>query len=208
MRDAQTSWIAFARAKNIASGPPRSVVTSVKAFVEKNPEASVLVFDAVTSEVVEIDLRGPLSEVLRRLPGPPGSTSAPQPPAPRSAGRPKLGVIAREVTLLPRHWEWLASQPGGASVALRKLVESAQRASGPSDRIRQAREAAYRFMSVMAGDEPGFEEAIRSLFAGDLTRLRELIRNWPPDIKEHALSLAEISSPARDRDEQQTAPVL
>lgn len=193
MSDAQTSWIAFARAKNIASGQPRSVVTSAKAFIEKYPETSVLIFDAVTSEPVEIDLRGPLSKILRRLPEAPGSGSVPQSPAPRSAGRPKLGVIAREVTLLPRHWEWLASQPGGASVALRKLVESAQRASGPSDRMRRAREAAYRFMSAMAGDEPGFEEAIRSLFAGDLTRLRKFIRNWPPDVREHALSLAEMT---------------
>lgn len=192
MRDAHTSWIAFAGAKNIASGPPQSVVTRVKGFIEKNSEASVLIFDAVTSEAIEIDLRGPLSEVLGRLPGAP--TLVPQSPASRPAGRPRLGVIAREVTLLPRHWEWLASQPGGASVALRKLVESAQRASGPSDRIRQAREAAYRFMSVMAGDEPGFEEAIRSLFAGDLTRLRKFIRNWPPDIKKHALSLAEATA--------------
>jgi hypothetical protein len=191
----QTSWIAFAHGKCVASGAPRKVATELKAFVDSNPEVNVLVLDAVTSESVEIDLRGSMSTVLRRLPKLPTSEVAvivaSKTPATRAAGRPKLGVIAREVTLLPRHWEWLATQPGGASVALRKLVEHAQHANRHEDRVRQAREAAYRFMSVMAGNEPGFEEATRALFASDLARLRELIKKWPADIRKHTLSLAE-----------------
>jgi hypothetical protein len=191
----QTSWIAFARGKCVASGAPRKVAKEIKAFVDSNPEVNVLVLDAVTSQPVEIDLRGSMSTVLRRLPKPPTSeptvTVTSQTPATRAVGRPKLGVIAREVTLLPRHWEWLATQPGGASVALRKLVEHAQRANRRDDRARQAREAAYRFMSIMAGDEPGFEEATRALFASDLARLREFMKKWPPDIRKHTLSLAE-----------------
>jgi hypothetical protein len=191
----QTSWIAVARGKCVASGAPRKVATEIKAFADSNPEVNVLVLDAVTSEPVEIDLRGSVSTVLRRLPKPPTSEPAiivaSQTPVARAAGRPKLGVIAREVTLLPRHWEWLATQPGGASVALRKLVEHAQRANRHADRVREAREAAYRFMSVMAGDEPGFEEATRAVFAGDLAHLHKFIKKWPPDIRKHTLSLAE-----------------
>ena len=104
-------------------------------------------------------------------------------------GRPKLGVTAREVTLLPRHWEWLAAQPGGASVTLRKLVEEARRASGAQQKVRQAQEAAYRFMSAMAGDFPGFEEATRALFADDRNRFEQHMAEWPVDIRNYALRL-------------------
>lgn len=106
----------------------------------------------------------------------------------RGRGRPKLGVVAREVTLLPRHWEWLAAQPGGASVALRKLVEEARRSQ--SGRARQAQERAYHFMNAMAGDLPGFEEATRALFAGDREGFAERIAGWPTDVREHAAWLA------------------
>ena len=113
----------------------------------------------------------------------------PEPPA-RGRGRPKLGVTAREVTLLPRHWDWLAAQPGGASVALRKLVEDARRVSTNGDRRRVAQEAAYRFMQALAGDLPGYEEATRALFAGDFARFEEHTAHWPDDVREHAGLLA------------------
>ena len=109
---------------------------------------------------------------------------------PRGRGRPKLGVVAREITLLPRHWEWLGTQPGGASVALRKLVEEARRANGDVDRARAAKEAAYRFMSTMAGNLAGFEEASRALFADDRRRFVGLIAGWPDDIRDHVVKLA------------------
>jgi hypothetical protein len=111
-------------------------------------------------------------------------------PEPRGRGRPKLGVVAREVTLLPRHWDWLGAQPGGASVALRKLVEEARRASGDRDRSRAARDAAYHFMAVMAGNLARFEEASRALFADDRRRFVELIAGWPGDIRDHIVWLA------------------
>jgi hypothetical protein len=98
--------------------------------------------------------------------------------------------VAREVTLLPRHWDWLASQPGGASVALRKLVEDARRINGDRDRHRSARDAAYHFMSAMAGNFKDFEEASRALFANDRQRFGELIAAWPNDVREHIVNLA------------------
>lgn len=136
-------------------------------------EAGVLVFGPDGREV-DFDLTGGAEAVAQRM--------APPAEPPRGRGRPKLGVVAREVTLLPRHWDWLASQPGGASVALRKLVEAARRAAEGPDRIRAAREAAYRFASAMAGDLPGFEEAMRALFAGDDAGFEARIEAWPGDI--------------------------
>jgi hypothetical protein len=99
-------------------------------------------------------------------------------------------VVAREITLLPRHWEWLGRQPGGASVAIRKLVDDARRGSEDSDRVRAGQDAAYRFMSAMAGNRPHFEEAIRALFAPNPARFRELIAEWPADVRDHAAWLA------------------
>jgi hypothetical protein len=129
------------------------------------------IFDDATGRPIDIDIRGTIEEV-------------------RGRGRPKLGVIAREITLLPRHWDWLNSQPGGASVALRKLVEEARRTSGDRDRIRSAQEAAYHFMSAIAGNLPGFEEASRALFAYDRRRFGDLIAAWPEDIRDHVIKLA------------------
>lgn len=192
------SWIAFSQGKRIASGTPREVTTDVKHFVDAHPTDNILVFDAETSQPVELDLRGSLPKVLGRLPAEQSQQPAPDAVMPtssgRTAGRPKLGVTAREVTLLPRHWEWLAAQPGGSSVALRKLVEQALRSSKEADRLRQAQEAAYRFMNVMAGDSRGFEEATRALFAGDLGRLQRFSAKWPRDVRDHVLSLAEAAT--------------
>jgi hypothetical protein len=100
-------------------------------------------------------------------------------------------VVAREITLLPRHWEWLALQPGGASVAIRKLVDDARRGGEDKDRIRHGQDAAYRFMSAMAGNRPHFEEAIRALFTPNPQRFNELITGWPVDVRDHAAHLAE-----------------
>lgn len=192
-----TSWVAFAGARRIASGAPREVAAEVKDFVDSHPADNVLVFDSKTSSSIEIDLRGSVSTVLKRIPATqlqepaPGTASLPS--SGRTPGRPRLGVTAREVTLLPRHWEWLATQPGGASVALRKLVEQARRTGKQADRLRQAQEAAYRFMSTMAGNNPGYEEAIRALFAGDLARLQQSVKKWPRDVRNHVLFLAEAT---------------
>ena len=136
-------------------------------------EAGVLIFRP-DGRGVDFDLSGGPEALAARL--------APPSEAPRGRGRPKLGVTAREVTLLPRHWDWLASQPGGASVALRKLVEAARRESEGPDRIRAAREAAYRFASAIGGDLPGFEEAMRALFAGDGAGFEARIQAWPEDV--------------------------
>jgi hypothetical protein len=158
------NFTVFEEQHRIASGSLAEVAAAAQGRV-------VLVFDDRTGRVVDLDPRG-IAE------------------PPRGRGRPKLGVVAREVTLLPRHWEWLARQPGGASVALRKLVEAAQRNALDADRLREAREAAYRFMTAMAGNLPGYEEAIRALFAGDAAGFAQQIADWPADIRDYTMELA------------------
>ncbi|OZI62295.1 DUF2239 family protein [Bordetella genomosp. 11] len=214
----QTPCTAFAGHRRLAAGSLADVALAVKAALEDAPSGlpgNVLTFDDTTGHVVDIDTRGSRDDVLARLPRPAraqapseaataepmadapaqepatGPLSAPHATAsrtPRGRGRPRLGVIAREVTLLPRHWEWLNTQPGGASVALRKLVEAGMR--DRRARERTMREAAYRFMSAMAGDMEGFEEAARALFADDARAMSRQMASWPADIREHALRLA------------------
>ncbi|WP_026869525.1 DUF2239 family protein [Inquilinus limosus] len=179
---------AFQGVRRIASGPLAEVALAAKRAAEQDDAAPVLVFDDATSRPVELDLRGSEAEVLARLPR--VEEAAAEREAPRGPGRPKLGVVAREVTLLPRHWDWLARQPGGASVTLRRLVEEARRAGEGQDRVRRAQESAYRFMAAMAGDRPGFEEAARALFAPDRDRFAVLTEAWPTDIRDHARRLA------------------
>jgi hypothetical protein len=187
------AYIAFEGDRCIASGDLRGVVSAAKEALDRRKDASILIFDGATSGPVEIDFRGPIADVLARLPGTaatPAATEETAQPAPRGPGRPKLGVVAREVTLLPRHWEWLAQQTGGASVALRRLVDEARRANKDKDRIRQAQEAAYRFIAAMAENKPHCEEVARALFANDAGRFEAWTASWPVDVRDHALRLA------------------
>ena len=184
MSDAAPRLSAFAAGRLIASGPPAPTIAAASAHRAASGE-TIVFFDDVAGQVVDIDERA-RSEAGRPEAAPPDSGDAP-----RGRGRPRLGVLAREVTLLPRHWDWLAAQPGGASVALRKLVEAARRDGAEADRIRRAREAAYRFMTALAGDRPGYEAAIRALFAGDAAGLEAATRGWPADLTRHIRSLLE-----------------
>ncbi len=190
--------IAFEGNRRIALGGLVEAAKAVKTVEDRGTREPVLVFDAWTSRVVEIDTRGSMEDVLGRLPPEaeePSQGAAPaesEAPA-RGRGRPKLGVVGREVTLLPRHWQWLGSQPGGASVTLRKLVEKARKEGAENDRRRRAQESAYRFMSAMAGNQPGFEEASRALFADDASRFEQCSDGWPEDIRRHARALAGLS---------------
>ncbi len=162
---------------------------------------TVLIFDDGTGRSIDFDLRLSAAQ-LQALENSAATQSAQSTDEEeeetesagqtRRRGRPKLGVVSREVTLLPRHWEWLAAQPGGASVALRKLVESARVRLADRDAKRQAQERAYQFMLAMGGDLPGYEEASRALFADDQAALESHLAAWPADVREHALKLAAL----------------
>ena len=186
-------FTAFVGPLRLAAGPLAEVAIAVMQASRRPASPPIIIFSDATGQPIDLDLRGTERDVIARLPkpAPPPDAEAEEASAgPRGRGRPKLGVVAREVTLLPRHWEWLGAQPGGASVALRKLVEEARRTNGDADRVRAARDAAYRFMSVMAGNLAGFEEASRALFADDRRRFVGLVAGWPDDIRDHVVKLA------------------
>lgn len=187
----------------IASGTLLEVAKKVKGIIGRDEQAQILIFDDLTSELIEVDFRGTMNDVLKRLEKPTVRSESAATPVNsdqkvlRGPGRPKLGVVSREVTLLPRHWDWLNSQPGGASVALRKLVEEARRVNRGRDKVRHSQEVAYRFMSAMAGNLAGFEEATRALFAGDRERFDSLVAPWPPDVRDHAQKLSCVALQSR-----------
>jgi uncharacterized protein len=195
---------AFQNSRLLLSGPLMEVALAVKTSLEEDPVSTLLVFDDATGRVVDLDLRGSKADIIGRLSNPAQpsegrSTSGRNRPseAPdgemagsRGRGRPKLGVIAREVTLLPRQWEWLATQSGGASAVLRRLVDEARRSGGSRQQMRDAQDAAYRFMMAIAGDLPGYEEGLRALFADDRSKFEQYIAAWPEDIRAYALRLA------------------
>ena len=191
-----TPCTAFAGTQRIASGPLIDVALLIKA-AEAETQSPVLTFDDASGAVIDLDLRGSTAEIVTRL-AEHGELEALAARARgelasakgRSRGRPKLGVVAREVTLLPRHWEWLARQPGSASQALRRLVDEACRTDGGQTDRKAAYERTYGFLSALASDLPGYEEAIRALFAGQDEHFAERMATWPPDIRDHALALA------------------
>ncbi|MDQ0041430.1 DUF2239 family protein [Variovorax boronicumulans] len=181
--------IVFAGFKRIAEGSTAEVLAQLR---ERKDDTPYLIFDAQTGESLDFDVHNQAGVV------PHATTAEAHDDTPRGVGRPKLGVVAREVTLLPRHWDWLNRQPGGASVALRRLVQEASRVNADRDAVRASREATYRFMTVIAGALPGFEEATRALFAGERNRFEGLIDAWPADLRTHLqkLSAAGWSTPA------------
>lgn len=196
------TWTAFRGARLWATGQPQDVARRAGIAVREGSsgtleESPLLVFEDSSGRVVDLDLRGTLEEVEARyfpkeasLAAFETESAAAQPAAERKPGRPKLGVVAREVTLLPRHWDWLNEQPGGASVILRKLVETAKNAGTAAALRRRSAEAAYRFMTAMAGDLHGYEETIRALYADDLAAFQERIQSWPDDVRDYAEKLA------------------
>ncbi|MBE1556121.1 DUF2239 family protein [Sporosarcina limicola] len=199
MKNDQTSFYctAFLGVGVVADGSLYHVVSTVKDTLEDRDLTQLLIFDDSTGKQIDVDFRGQSDEVLKRLGEQfgdlPGMEVNHQPT--RQVGRPKLGVVSGEVTLLPRHWEWLKSQPGGASVTLRKLVNEARHAGGKQSKIRESQEATYHFMTTMAGNFHQYEEALRELYSGDLDRFNHFIDAWAPDIRNHIKRLAANAFP-------------
>ena len=177
-------YTAFEGQTRIAAGDLASVLPVLKARFDSSPDSLVLVFEDRSGRQVDFDLRGTLADAIERA----------IPPVRTGPGRPKLGVVSREVSLLPRHWEWLEEQSGGASAALRRLADEARKHEPEQQRARRATEAAGRFMTAIAGNFPDYEEAGRALYAGDRNRLRHLIRQWPADVRDHVLRLTATSA--------------
>jgi hypothetical protein len=175
----ERTYTVFVGERRLISGDLSTMLARAKEHLDGGGDP-ILAFEDQTGRQIDFDLRGTLEEVLARV-TPPRRRPGP--------GRPKLGVVSREVSLLPRHWEWLEQRGNGISAALRRLVDEARRREPEEERARLALEAAGKFMWGMAGDLPGFEEASRALFARDHDRLKKLIRQWPRDVRAHVLEL-------------------
>ena len=190
--DTPGGFTVFRGQRWVVHGSRAMVLEVARELARARPEERVAIFEDRTGEPIEWDEVDRRDSAVARGDGggSQGADAGVVATPPRGPGRPRLGVVAREVTLLPRHWEWLATQPGGASVALRKLVEQARKSGQGVDERRRAREAAYRFMAVAGGDLPGFEEAIRALFAGNRTRFDAELAAWPEDFRAYAGRLA------------------
>ncbi len=185
------NYTAFLGTRMLATGLLHHVILTVKDSLDKNERLQLLIFDDHTGKQIDVDFRGTAEGEWEQLGGQPGSLpdTVLNDELPRRAGRPKLGVVSGEVTLLPRHWEWLKSQPGGASVTLRKLIDEARRTGAEQNKARASQEAAYHFMTAMAGNFPQYEEALRLLYAGDSDRFFHSIREWAPDIRNYIQKL-------------------
>lgn len=158
------AYTAFLNDRRLASGSLTDILGAIAAHGEGR---RAIVFDDATGELVKLG-------------------------RPEEIERASSGALADvrdlRVSLLPRHAAWLAAQAGGPSAAIRRLVDAARRDGVGRDR--QARDAAYRFLSMTAGDRPGFEEACRALYAGNSERFEQAARDWPADLRRYAQRLA------------------
>ncbi|MDF1565975.1 MAG: DUF2239 family protein [Deltaproteobacteria bacterium] len=187
--------VAFVGEHLLARGPLSEVAMAMKARLEAGEKGRIALYEDESGRVLDLDLRGTDEEALARLPG-----GAAAPPSKRGPGRPKLGVTSREISLLPRHWEWLAGQRGGASATLRRLVDEARKAEVPAETLlRRALDAAHAFLSDLSGDRAGFEEVLRALYAKDVARVGDLVADWPHDIREQLERYLERASAALAR---------
>lgn len=182
------SYTAFEGNKLLASGRLEEVAAKVRRRINAHPLASILIFSDATGKEMDLDLRGSEAEMMERLKF--FVSADEKAPTSSGPGRPKLGVVAREISLLPRHWEWLATQSGGASATIRRLIEDARKSPSSKDLVKEAQERTYKFMTALAGNLANYEEALRALFAKDKKTFQTLIREWPEDIRDHAKKLA------------------
>ncbi len=184
------TYTAFDGAKLVASGDLPTLLQGARSHLDDHPQSLLLIFEDSTGRQVDYDFRGTVEDVLRRYAPAEAAEKLVDEPAKaptKGPGRPKLGVVSREVTLLPRHWEWLAEQPSGASATLRRLVDEARQ---NEDAAVRSKRAAGRVMTALAGDRPNFEEAYRALDTGDRHRFGSLIEGWPQDVRGYLIELA------------------
>jgi hypothetical protein len=177
-----STYTAFRGHSRIAHGDLAHVAVAMRRLADRGDAALVLLFEEETGRQIDVDLRGSVQEIAQRF-GREAHGAANAEPGARKRGRPKLGVVGREITLLPRHWEWLESQPRGSSATLRRLVDAARSAGAEKDRARRAQDAINRFISAVAGNLAGFEEANRALFRADRENFEARIADWPVDIR-------------------------
>lgn len=184
-------YLAFDGHKALINANLLAVARCLKAHQESGNLTPVLIFDDDTGRQMDIDISGSDNDLSARFDERSAGNGDSAEVKPAKRGRPKLGVIGREVTLLPRHWEWLDSQRGGASGTLRRLVDQARKQNSQADVVRSAQDSTNRFISAIAGDLPGFEDATRALYSGNEAAFKEQVKHWPKDVRKQALKFAD-----------------
>lgn len=187
------TFTVFAGETRLAGGNPADVARAIKAVLQGGERRILRVFrdhdamPATFDATLDVDA---ISNALLETRGGSGR---------RGQGRPRLGVFAREVTLLPRHWAWLSAQPGGASVTLRKLVDAASHAPFADREERPEAAGLDRFVTAMASMLPWNKEALRAFMLGEEERFVAISENWPADLRDYARQLAgvTVAPPAR-----------
>ncbi|WP_340608234.1 DUF2239 family protein [Xenorhabdus bharatensis] len=189
------TFTAFFQNKRVAFGTLAELIEQLQS--SSYPSGQFLIFNDLNGKQLDLDIRGTAGEIYQRtiacypeLTPLTIDSSIDLGNSIKGRGRPKLGVVSKEVTLLPRHWEWLSQQSGGASATLRRLVEKARKENRDEDDKRLRHERAYLFMSAIAGDLPEYESALRALFAGNETELKQCIKSWPEDLRHYIKKLA------------------
>ena len=172
-----TQYLAIYEKSIVSRGSLEQIIVQVKA-IDMNIEP--MVFEVDSCRRIDFSWYGDAATVFANA-----STDKPQT---SKRGRPKLGVKAKEVTLLPRHWEWLSTQKGGASSALRRLVDEAQKNASTEDVICSQQQQLDKFMLAFLGDEPGFEEASRALYRNSKISFEAAIEVWPADIRDFVIN--------------------
>ena len=201
----ENTYTVFAKDRHLVTDALEPMLLAAKRYLDAPDAEPLLIFEDATGRQIDFDFRGNEQDVLTRLAEHPLFRPAPVPQKTHAGpGRPKLGVVCREISLLPRHWEWLEGQPGGSSAALRRLVDEARKREPQKVDVTALRDAAARFMSVLAGNLPGYESALRALYAGNYDTLRGLLQEWPADIRVHTERL--IARCARAEAAGNTAP--
>jgi hypothetical protein len=191
MAHVPASHAAFAGDSLLLHGALPDVALAVRHALDSGETRPIVVMEALTAQVVDLDLRGTDAEIVARLASALDTPETDDAASVRSSGpgRPRLGVVSREVSLLPRHWDWLKTQRGGASATLRRLVDEARGSSGNRDRVVAAQEAVDRYLRVMAGDRPHYEEALRAFYAKRDADLERHSAAWPLDVRAHLQTL-------------------
>lgn len=183
-------YLAFDAHTALISGNLLAVARRLKEHHESGNLTPVLIFDDHTGRQMDIDISGSDEDIVARFDEGNAGERGSEAVKTGKRGRPKLGVVGREVTLLPRHWEWLDSQRGGASGTLRRLIDQARQQNSQADEVRNAQDSTNRFISAIAGDLAGFEDATRALYSGNEAAFKDQVKHWPKDVRKQALKFA------------------
>lgn len=187
--DELQTYTAFKGNRLLVRGNLQEVAIKIKKHLGSAINSDILLISDASGKLMDINFQGTQQEVLKRLEPYISSEEAGTAGGP---GRPKLGVVSREISLLPRHWEWLASQPGGASATIRTLVEEARKKSLGTHNLKSVQERVYKVMALLAGDAQGYEEALRALYKRDKKVFLQNIRDWPQDVKSYIMDLSGV----------------